>query len=36
MGANARIAGNIVLATTLASVFTLTIGLFILRQLGLI
>ena len=36
MGANSRLAGNILLLTTLASVVTMTIGLFILRENGLI
>ena len=36
MGANSRLAGNILLLTTLASVVTITLGLFILRENGLI
>jgi len=36
MGANSRLAGNILLLTTLASVVTITIGLFILKENGLI
>lgn len=36
MGVNSRLAGNILLLTTLTSVVTITIGLFILRQNGLI
>ena len=36
MGVNSRLAGNILLLTTLASVVTITIGLFILKQNGLI
>ncbi len=36
MGANSRLAANILLLTTLASVVTMTLGLFILRENGLI
>ncbi|MDO8550510.1 MAG: AEC family transporter, partial [Ignavibacteria bacterium] len=36
MGANSRLAGNILLLTTLASVVTMTLGLFILKENGLI
>jgi predicted permease len=36
MGANSRLAGNILLLTTLASVITITLGLFILKENGLI
>ena len=36
MGANSRLAGNILLITTLGSVVTITIGLFILKENGLI
>lgn len=36
MGVNSRLAGNILLATTLGSVLTITIGLFILKENGLI
>jgi len=36
MGANSRLAGNILLLTTLASVITMTLGLFILKENGLI
>jgi predicted permease len=36
MGANSRLAANILLLTTLASVVTMTIGLFILKENGLI
>ena len=36
MGANSRLAGNILLLTTLASVVTITLGLFILKENGLI
>jgi malonate transporter and related proteins len=36
MGHNSRLAGNILLLTTLFSVITITIGLFILVELGLI
>jgi malonate transporter len=36
MGANSRLAGNILLLTTLVSVVTMTLGLFILREYGLI
>jgi len=36
MGANSRLAGNILLLTTLVSVITITLGLFILKENGLI
>jgi hypothetical protein len=36
MGVNSRLAGNILLATTLGSVLTITVGLFILKEYGLI
>jgi malonate transporter and related proteins len=36
MGSNSRLAANILLMTTLASVVTITIGLFILKENGLI
>lgn len=36
MGSNGRLAGNIVLMTTLASAITITAGLFILKQNGLL
>ena len=36
MGVNSRLAGNILLVTTLGSVITITIGLFILKEMGLI
>ena len=36
MGANSKLAGNILLLTTLASVITITLGLFILKENGLI
>jgi len=36
MGANSRLAGNILLITTLGSVITITIGIFILKENGLI
>jgi len=36
MGVNSRLAGNILLLTTLASIVTITIGFFILKQNGLI
>ena len=36
MGANSRLAGNILLLTTLVSVVTITLGLFILKENGLI
>jgi malonate transporter len=36
MGSNGKLAGNIVLMTTLGSVITITIGLFILKQNGLL
>ena len=36
MGSNGRLAGNIVLMTTLGSVITITIGLFLLKQNGLL
>ncbi len=36
MGVNSRLAGNILLITTLGSIVTITLGLFILRQSGLI
>ncbi len=36
MGVNSKLAGNILLVTTILSVFTIAIGLFILKQNGLI
>ncbi|MFZ0452827.1 MAG: AEC family transporter [Ignavibacteriaceae bacterium] len=36
MGSNSRLAGNIVLMTTLGSIITITAGLFILKQNGLL
>ncbi len=36
MGSNGKLAGNIVLASTLGSVVTITLGLFILKTAGLI
>jgi predicted permease len=36
MGVNSRLAGNILLVTTLGSVLTITVGLFILKENGLI
>ena len=36
MGVNSKLAGNILLVTTVFSVFTISIGLFILKQNGLI
>ena len=36
MGVNSKLAGNIVLVTTVLSVFTIAVGLFILKQNGLI
>ena len=36
MGVNSKLAGNILLITTLCSVVTITLGLFILKQNGLI
>jgi malonate transporter len=36
MGVNSRLAGNILLVTTLGSVITITMGLFILKEMGLI
>jgi len=36
MGANSRLAGNIVLLTTIGSVITISLGLFILKENGLI
>lgn len=36
MGSNSRLAANILLITTLGSVLTITVGLFILKQNGLI
>jgi malonate transporter and related proteins len=36
MGSNSRLAGNIVLLTTLGSILTISLGLFILKQNGLI
>jgi malonate transporter and related proteins len=36
MGSNSRLAANILLITTLASVLTITLGLFILKENGLI
>ena len=36
MGSNGRMAGNIVLMTTLGSIITITAGLFILKQNGLL
>jgi predicted permease len=36
MGANSRLAGNIIMITTLGSVFTISIGILILKSFGLI
>ncbi len=36
MGSNGKLAGNIVLMTTLGSIITITLGLFILKQNGLL
>ena len=36
MGANSKLAGNIVLITTLGSIITITIGLFLLKEFSLI
>lgn len=36
MGTNGKLAGNIVLITTLSSIITITLGVFILRQNGLL
>ena len=36
MGVNSKLAGNILLVTTLLSVFTIALGLFILKQNGLL
>ncbi len=36
MGLNSRLAGNILLLTTLFSIVTITLGLYILKQSGLI
>jgi predicted permease len=36
MGSNSRLAGNIVLLTTLGSIITISLGLFILKENGLI
>lgn len=36
MGVNSKLAGNILLVTTMVSVFTIALGLFILKQNGLI
>jgi len=36
MGGNSKLAGNIVLITTLGSIFTITIGLYLLKAFGLI
>jgi len=36
MGSNSKLAGNILLITTLGSVVTITLGLFLLKELGLI
>jgi len=35
MGSNGKLAGNIVLLTTLGSLFTITIGLFLMKGLGI-
>jgi len=36
MGANSRLAGNIVLISTIASVFTIAAGIVIMKELSLI
>ncbi len=36
MGANSKLAGNIVLITTIGSVFTFAVGIILLKSLGLI
>lgn len=36
MGANSKLAGNIIMITTLGSVFTISLGILILKSLGLI
>ena len=36
MGSNSKLAGNIVLITTLGSIITITLGIFLLREFGLI
>jgi len=36
MGSNSKLAGNIVLITTLGSIFTITLGIFLLKEFGLI
>ena len=36
MGSNGKLAGNIILLSTLGSVITLTLGLFLLKSLGLV
>jgi malonate transporter and related proteins len=36
MGANSRLAGNIIMLTTLGSVFTIAIGILLLKSIGLI
>ena len=36
MGSNSKLAGNIVLITTLGSIITITVGLFLLKEFGLI
>ena len=36
MGSNGKLAGNIVLMTTIGSIITITAGLFILKQNGLL
>jgi len=36
MGCNSELAGNIIVMTTLGSIFTISIGLFVMRSIGLI
>ena len=36
MGVNSKLAGNILLMTTLGSIITITLGLFLLKEAGLI
>jgi predicted permease len=36
MGANSKLAGNIIMITTLGSVFTIAIGILLLKSFGLI
>jgi predicted permease len=36
MGANSKLAGNIIMITTLGSVFTISIGILLLKSFGLI